>query len=153
MTQSRGKKTLWSSTCGSAVPGICRLSWETSTQSSRGRFMWSLNDYPCAPVKDQEFWRNSTIDKSWLTCFSLAEGNSTGSIFWREHVAALNLMGFPALHAKADQTFLAMRRKQIFFLQGSGRLLQAITLLQFNSLLAEPHEATMHVPSQMCLPG
>jgi len=62
-------------------------------------------------------------------------------------------MDFPALHPKADQTFLAVRKKEIFFLQGNSRLLQAITLLQFNSLLAKPREATLHVPSQMCLPG
>lgn len=52
------------------------------------------------------------IDRSQPTCFSLAEGNTTGSIFWSEHVAALNLMALPA-----DQTFLAVRR-QVLFLQG-----------------------------------
>lgn len=62
-------------------------------------------------------------------------------------------MGFPVLHPKADQTFLAMRRKQIFFLQGSSRLLQAITVLQFNSLLAELREVTVHITPQMRLPG
>lgn len=41
--------------------------------------------------------------------------------------------------------------KQIFFLQGSSRLLQASELRRFSSLLAKPHEANMHIPSQPCL--
>lgn len=78
---------------------------------------------------------------------SLTDFNSKGCVFWSEHTAALKLMGFPALHPKADQTSLVTRRKWIFFLQGSVRLPQAIPSLRLGSWWAEARTARPGAPA------
>lgn len=78
---------------------------------------------------------------------SLTDFNSKGCLFWSEHVSALKLMGFPALHPKADQTSLVTRRKWIFFLQGSIRLPQAIPSLRLGSWWAEAHAGHPGAPA------
>lgn len=80
------------------------------------------------------------IDWSQPTCFSLAEGNSTGSIILEKAHSSSEFNGFPRwsdLSGCEEKTGFVPPRRH--------RLLQAITLLWFNSLLANTHTQSICV--------
>lgn len=146
MTQSRGKRSPWSSTTITPGPAVPRMG-QQGLQSSWGRFCRRS----VIPVAHQ-----GKIRPLFFSEMTLLTHPGRLAFLWQKEIQHGAYFGgnMEQLWVFLRYTSRPMRPfrqgKQIFFLQGSSRLLQAIELPRFSSLLAKPHAATTHVPSQLC---
>lgn len=141
MDRGESPTELWHGPEGSKPPG---LTHPRNLLNSKGdvdtahlrQVLWSLNGVSCALVKDQEFWRNYWLVTADLLFFSRRKFNRERILEWAHSSSEFN--GFPCwsdLSGSEEKTGLLPPRKH--------RLLEAITLLWFNSLLANTHGASV----------